>query len=188
MQRREFMAQATAAFALAGVPTEGEATEAPAAPLVTGLEDVERAVTGAIASKRLGQPVFVRYTLHGPARGDELLDQLARLTQTASRWLGQPLARLTAAGSLENGQVSLSLQYTQGAAALVTYARGIGPGDGADVLVLGNHGSAAYSGVAAPVPGRADYLKPQAPSPVRAAIQRAIASGRPEALRPDEVP
>jgi hypothetical protein len=188
MERREFMAHATAAFALAGTPAEGEAAaEPPTAPVVTALEDVERAVAEAIASKRLGQPVFVRYTLHGTARG-ELLDQLARLTQAVSRWLGQPLARLTATGSLEGGQISLSLQYAQGAAALVTYARGVGPGDGADVLVLGNHGSAAYSGTAAPLARRADYRTAHAPSPVRAAIQRAIASGRTEALRPDEAP
>jgi hypothetical protein len=187
MERREFMA--TAAFALSGLPGDAAAADGPGpAPVVTELEDVERAVAGVVASKRLGQVVFVRYLLHGPARGDELLDQLARLTQAVCRWVGQPLGRVTWSGSLDAGQVGLTLQFTQGAAGLVCYARGVGPGDGADVLVLGNHGSAAYSGTGVPLSGRADYRQPPAPPKLRALLQRAAASGRPESPRPDEQP
>src|SRR5687767_5837371 len=103
--------------------------------------DLHRTVLAAVASKRLGTPVFVRCTLQGPDKPDALIAKLARLTAAVREWVAQPLDRIYAVGKGENGQVTLSLVFRDGATAQVSYARGERHGDGVDLILLGNRGA-----------------------------------------------
>jgi predicted dehydrogenase len=144
------------------------------------LADLHRAVRAALAGGRLGTPVFVRYTLHGPQQPAEVVALLAQLTATVRDWVGQPLDRVHAVGSAESGQVALTLQFREGATALVSFARGRPHGPGADVLVLGNHG-ALYHGAGDANAWEEAGTLPEPPEPrLEAAIARALRSGSPE--------
>ncbi len=147
MHRRELLARAAAGAALGALaPAEAAAPPAGLPPLPpTNLVDLDRTVRGVLAGKRVGSPVFVRLTLHGPARPGEVVPRLARLARLALGWLGKPLARLHATGSPASGQVCLTLQTASGTTALVTLARGRARCDGLDLMLLGNRG-AVYSG------------------------------------------
>src|SRR5262249_38912355 len=107
---------------------------------MTTLADLHRAVQATLASKRLGRPVFVRYLLHGPDRATAALPRLAQLTAAVRDWIGQSLERVHAVGSPKAGQVSLTLEFSGGATALVCWASSTAAGYGIDLTVLGNHG------------------------------------------------
>src|SRR2546429_169455 len=66
---------------------------------MTTLADLHRAVQSALASKRLGRPVFVRYLLHSQDKPDAALPRLAHLTAAVREWVGQPLERVYAVGA-----------------------------------------------------------------------------------------
>ena|SRR5690348_12761715 len=146
------------------------------------LADLHRAVQAALASKRLGKPVFVRYTLHGPVRAEAVVARLTQLAGAVRGWLAQPLERVYAVGSPADGPVALTLQFREGAAALVSFAPGRVPGPGADVLVLGNHGALSHdAGDANPWEETEDL--PDRPDPqLQAAVERSLRSGKPEPL------
>lgn len=150
------------------------------------LTDLHRAVQTTLASQRLGKPVFVRYCLHRLGKVEAPLPALAQVTAVVRDWLGQPLDRVYAVGTLESGQVSLTLQFREGATALVSYARGTLRGEGVDLLVLGNRGALSHdAGSEAPW----DEVMPlgrERPDPVlQALIEKALRSGKPEAVAPE---
>ena len=94
----------------------------------------------------------------------------------------EPLERLYAIGTLESGQVSLTLYFRDGATALVSYALGVPRGNRVDLIVVGNRGamyhdagSASFSDEAALREGPKDTI-------VQAAIERALRSGKPELI------
>jgi hypothetical protein len=149
---------------------------------MSALADVHRAVRVVLDGKRLGMPVFVRYTLQGPEQPAAVAPRLAQLTAVVRDWLGQPLERIHAVGSVESGQVALTLQFREGATALVSFARGRPQGPGADVLVLGNHGALYHdAGSSNPWDDAGDL--PDRPEPqLQAAIEQALRSGKPESL------
>jgi hypothetical protein len=131
VRRREFLGCA-AGVGLAG----GADGEPPAAAVAHDLADLDRAVQAALASKRLGQPVFVRLTQRG---GTKPVERLARLAALASSWLGQRPARLHAVGG-EAGPASLTVLFAAGASAIV----GVTPGEPAgalDLMLLGSRGA-----------------------------------------------
>ena len=187
--RREFLTQATATAAAATeltAPAAEAGGDAPAAPedmLPTDLDALERAVEGAIAGRRIGRPVFVRYTQSDADRGERTAVRLARMTRTVRQWVGQPPTRLYVVGSAREGPVSLTVQFRNGASALLSVRRGKSHGDGVDLLVIGNHGAIHYdSATASAWDGTATYRKGQADAKLIAAIERALRSGRPETL------
>jgi hypothetical protein len=146
------------------------------------LADLHRTVRTTLAGKRVGRPVFVRYTLHGPEQGDALVSRLAQLTAVVRDWLGQPLERVHAVGSATDGQVALTLQFRDGATALVSFARGRPQGKGADVLVLGNHGALYHdAGSDNPREEAGDLPDPPEP-PLRTLVERALRSGKPQSV------
>jgi hypothetical protein len=190
LPRRAFItcaagATATLAAAPAAAPTQ-EAAASPREPADlpgTDLDDLARAVQGVLSSKRVGKPVFVRFTLHGPAKAEEIVPRLAGMVAAVRQWVGEPLARLYAIGSPRTGQVSLTLQFQEGASALVSYARGKPTGDGIDFLLLGNHGSVCYdSGTGLPWDATARPGKEPPDPKLATAIERAVRSGRPVTL------
>lgn len=164
MRRREFLGCAAGA-GLSGA----DAADPPAAGVVCDFADLDRAVRAALASKRLGQPVFVRLTAHGPGKAAE---QLARLAALAGQWLGQALVRLHAVGG-NDGPASLTLLYAGGASAIVSV--GEGKSDRSlDLMILGSRGSLHHEGPTSfhAIKGVPDpaLLKP---------IRRALATGAP---------
>jgi hypothetical protein len=149
---------------------------------MSSLANLHRAVGDVLAGKRLGRPVFVRYLVQGVEEPEAVAPRLTQLTAAVRDWLGQPLERAHAVGSTAGGQVALTLQFRDGATALVCFARGRPQGLGADVLVLGNHG-ALYHDAGAANPWEEPGPLPDRPDPrLLLVIDRALRSGKPEAL------
>jgi hypothetical protein len=146
------------------------------------LADLHRAVQTALAGKRPGKPVFVRYLLQGPEKPEAIVPRLAQVADVVRGWLGQPLQRVYAVGSPADGQVSLTLQFREGAAALVTFARGQPQGRGVDLLVLGNHGALYYDAGGDNSWDEAGDLADRPDPALQAAVERALRSGKPEPL------
>jgi hypothetical protein len=187
MARREFLTRATTTAVVAAefpAPAAAEAdSEEPADLPATDLEELERAVGAVVAGKRIGRPVFVRYTLPGAGKGRQRVARLARMMQAGGQWMGQAPARLYAVGSLKDGAISLTVQFRDGASALLSVVRGKGHGDGVDLLVIGNHGALHYdSATAAGWDATATHRRGEPDAKLVAAIERALRSGRPETL------
>lgn len=185
-ERREFLVQATGAtLAMTGLPapqSEGRASAVPAADLPPAdLDALEQNVQSVLARKRLGQPVFVRYTLCEPRKEEERLTYLARMTDAACRWLAQPLERVFAVGTLASGTINLTLQFRQGATALISLAASPCLGDSVDLMVLGNHGALYHDAGQGPQwNGGTRYRSTQTDAKLTGLIERALRSGQPE--------
>ena len=79
--------------------------------------------------------------------------------------------------------MSLTLQFRDGATALVSFARGQPRGDGVDLMVLGNHGALYHDAGSAQLWDEPADDWPDRPDPdLLAAIERALRSGKPEPL------
>jgi hypothetical protein len=188
MARREFLTRATVTAAAAteltsaaeaGSDTPAEPDESPA----SNLDELERAVEGVLAGKRIGQPVFVRYTLPATGKARQTVARLVHMTQAVRRWIGQPLVRLYAVGSAEARTVSLTVQFRDGASALLSIVQGKGHGDGVDLFVVGNHGALHHDSASGPAwDGTAAPHKGQPDAKLTAVIERALRSGRPETV------
>ncbi len=145
------------------------------------MQDLYRAVDA--ARPRIGHPVFVRYTRLGREDAGALVALLARMVADAKAWIGRPPERLWANGSARRGQVCVTVQFQSGATALVGYAA---PGDGLDLLILGNHGSMTYDsgiGFSGDTPLPYTLAEPADPR-LQAAITRSLESGEPQPLAP----
>jgi hypothetical protein len=148
---------------------------------MTALANLHNAVQATLASQRLGRPVFVRYLVQTPDKAETIVPRLAQVTTTVREWLGQPLERLYAVGTVESGQVSLTLQFRDGATALVGFARGQPRGSGIDLMVLANHGAIYHDAGSTQLWDEAVAVA-GAPTDARllAAIERSLRSGKPE--------
>ncbi len=148
---------------------------------MSSLADLHRGVEATLASKRLGQPVFVRYLWHGFDRPNEVVPRLAVLVDAVGRWLGQSLERVYATGGLTAGQVSLTLEFREGGTAMVGWTSSRDRGDGVDLMVLGNRGAMYHDAGSAE---RFDEPLTPAAGPasgdLQAVIERALRSGKPE--------
>jgi hypothetical protein len=145
--------------------------------------ELHRAVQTAIASKRLGKPVFVRYLLTGPDKA-AVVARLARIVAVVHGWLGQTLDSIHATGSNASGQVSLTLRFREGGSALVSVSRGQRLGDGVELMVLGNHGALYHDAGHAAVGQNPPALPEDRPEPALvAAIDKALRSGKPEPVK-----
>lgn len=145
------------------------------------LADLHRAVHATLTGKRVGQPVFVRYLWHTPNTPAPLLPRLAQLTATVGTWVGQPLDRLSTAGHVDAGQVTLTLEYRDGATALVSWARSPAPGDGIDLLIVGHRGAIYHDfGSTTPWDEPADVAVLAQDAGLIDLIDRAIRSGKPQ--------
>jgi predicted dehydrogenase len=141
---------------------------------MTTFADLHETVRAALASRRLGKPVFVRYHWQAPDRAS-LLPQLARMTAAARDWLGQAIAHIYAAGSVENGSVSLTLELRNGATALVSAATGAPHGAGVDLWILGNRGTLFHDAGHSPIGGEPLVVPDQPPETrLLARIQKAL--------------
>jgi predicted dehydrogenase len=190
LPRREFIAQATGTgIGLVGLSGGSSAQGAQAGgektsplPPVDG-QAMDQAIRDVLAARRIGEPVFIRCTLHGQGKAKNLQRQLTLLIDLARQWMGQKLVRMQAVGSTRSGQMSLALEFEGGATGLVSVARGQAPGHGLDLFLLGNHGAIYHD------PGAGvlwDTTVALAGKPVGAelekVIDRALRSGKPETV------
>lgn len=169
MRRREFLGAAAAGATLAGGTA---ASEPPTAVVTLNVADLDRAVQSVLESKRLGQPVFVRLTRQDSGK---VVEQLAQLSDLATRWLGQKLTRLHAVGNAD-GPASVTLLYAAGASAIITVTRGEAPGS-LDLMLLGNRGSMQHEASVA-----FSALSDAPDAKLLDAIRQALAKGTPIAM------
>lgn len=193
LPRRTFLAQVTGATlamttASPATGTSGEQVSLPDLP-PADLDALGLSIQGVLDRKRIGRPVFVRYTLLGSLKQEEMLVPLSRMLDAARCWLGQPIAKLFAVGSLEGGQISLTVQTPDGATALLTVGRSRVMGDGVDLMVVGDHGAIYHdAGQGSLGCSGARYRQPAGEPKLLRLIERALASGRPESPLPEEMP
>lgn len=136
------------------------------------------ALQSAIASKRLGRPVFVRYTLLCHDR-KALPAELAQSAAVVIDWLGE-LSRLYAVGSLEKGHVALTLEFREGGSALVSAsAKQADPRD-RDLMIVGNRGAVYFDFLRATSVGTAGPDRAQPGNRLLELVERSLRSGRPE--------
>lgn len=116
------------------------------------LAQLHQAVSSAVAAKRVGKPLFVRYHLQGvlSAEGTGIVPSLATVAATVGAWMGQPaekLHRLTAAKDPKTVS-ALTLRYPDGASAIVSAAHGTKGLPGVSFIMLGSRGALyhAYEG------------------------------------------
>src|SRR5262245_60284019 len=119
---------------------------------MTSLAQLHQAVQSALVSKRLGQPLFVRYHLHGlPEFEGGSLPKLAKIATIVGQWIGQPaekLYQLSSAAKRETAQWTLTLRYPNGATAVVSEVHGAGRAVrelGVGLMVLGSKGALYHS-------------------------------------------
>ena len=146
---------------------------------MTNSADLHRAVQTTLATRQLGTPVFVRYLYHHQGSADAVLARLTHTVGVVRDWLGQTLQRVYAMGGVKERHITLTLECQTGATALISW---IGTPGGIDLTVVGNHG-AIYHDL-----GSANAWVESQPAPdpapdkdLQALIERALASGRPEA-------
>lgn len=144
------------------------------------LSDLHRAVRSTLASKRLGKPVFVRYTLDGIEKPEALVPSLARAVAVVRDWLEQPLETVYALGAVAAGRVSLTLRFRDGATALVSASRSPARGDGLDLMLLGNHGALYHDSGSANLWDEPATAADPPDAALLALIERALRSGKPE--------
>jgi len=145
------------------------------------LSSVHRAVQSTLASKRIGKVVFVRYVVQGKGAADVALAKLAVAVTEVGNWIGSPLDKVYGLRG-DGGHVSLTLQFRDGATALVNFAHGPARGDGVDLLVLGNHGAIYHDAGTASLWDEEASVAEKANPALVAAIERALRSGKPETV------
>lgn len=144
---------------------------------MASLTDLHRSVQATLASKRLGTPVFVRYLLQSHNKSAAVMPRLAWLTGIIRDWIDQPLERIYAQGQAKNGHLDLTLEFRNGASAVLHWTVAAGSLFTADVMILGNHGALYQEGQEPLVISAA--ARPEAE--LLAFVERAVRSGRPEA-------
>ena len=111
---------------------------------VTELDRLYAAARTAIAEGRVGRPVFLRCFVQVPPGEGGLQEALQDALGVASGLLDGAIARVFALGGLKTGQVSVSLEFSEGQRALIAAcAAGAAPGR-LEWLLLGNKGSLCF--------------------------------------------
>jgi hypothetical protein len=146
--------------------------------------DLHRAVQATLTSKRLGTPVFARYLFHGASKGNEITQRLAQNIAVVRDWLGQPLERVYAVGSGDQRHITVTIECRGGATAVVTWIGTTPRGPGIDLTLIGNRGALYHDFGAGNLWEDAAWDdKAPAEAALVAWIERALASGQPEAAR-----
>jgi hypothetical protein len=124
--------------------------------------------------------VFVHYLIRGVEGGEHSLDRLTRVLALTQQWLGQSPLTLYALGSLESGQIALTVEFDRGATALLGFAQTT-PGDaGVDLMLVGNHGTLYHEAGSTPFEAGPEA---ELPDPLLGVmLRRALASRKPESF------
>ena len=80
---------------------------------------LNQTVSETLAGGRVGAPVFVRWTAAAAENTTELKPLLTEMSAYAETWLSALPRRIYAAGSADEGHLSLALEYENGESALL---------------------------------------------------------------------
>lgn len=133
---------------------------------MASLADLHRAVAATLATRRIGQPVFVRYLLHtgeGTANPAVFAEHIGA---TLREWFGQSFECRHTSGSEQTGPVSFCFQSDSGALAFVNLAPSAIASQAVDLTLLGTHG-AIYHPVEFPPPFEDDDSPGSPPAPTQ---------------------
>jgi predicted dehydrogenase len=146
------------------------------------LADLHRAVEATLASKRLGQPVFLRYTWQTPGGGDKTFEQAAHLAGVFEGWFGQRIRTVYAAHGPGADNVSVTLQFEGGASALLAVVAAKPRGSGIDIMLMGQNGAMYHdTGSDQQWDEPAAVPKEPADAGIRMAISQSLRRGQPVA-------
>jgi hypothetical protein len=144
------------------------------------IAELHRAVQGVLTSGRLGQPVFVRYHLACVVQPGNVVPKLAGVATMVSGWLDQVPERVLARGDPNSGQVALTVEFHEGATALVSISCVPSSPKGVELALLGNHGALYQETGDCSL--EEDTQAYEADQGWRALIAKALRSGEPEAV------
>lgn len=150
--------------------------------------ELTRTVQESIRSGRIGQPVFVRLTA-GVAGGEaDRWGRVLQLVSTAGAWVGSKIERVYAVEAPDRSHITVMLEFRGGAAGIVSTVSTGPNGPAVDALLLGNRGGIYHEGLTITAGGADLGLLPaiESGAALRAAIERSIRSGKPEAVGPED--
>lgn len=108
---------------------------------MTYLTRLTAAIKNELEQGRLGTPVYVRLVIVASSDHGHLVPTSVAGMQVVQELLGPPIEEIFAAGSVESGNLSLQLHLEGGRTGQVAAVlKREGP-PGADLLVVGNHGT-----------------------------------------------
>lgn len=194
MGRRTFLAQAAGSAVSVNVISSRVAAGEDTLQLssIRNLADwstLDAAVQSVLKSKRIGRPVFARVVLTGVESVNTIVPQLAIAIRQIENWMGQPVESLFAVGTLQSGQVSINIQFSDGASALVSGSIGKIVGDGVDLMLIGNRGVLHYEGDGAcPFAESSLAEKKTAERRLTESINAALLTGQPKLVRGQKQP
>lgn len=113
-------------------------------------EQLDRQVQAVLRSGRIGRPVFVRCTLATLPGGPDPETLLLVAVDSARRWFDAPLSSLYCPAASQPQALTLTASFASGATALISVGPAPPAGPGADLLLVGNHGTVYHDGLAAP--------------------------------------
>ena len=129
---------------------------------------LNQAVGAALASGRVGAPLFVRWTASAAQSKDDLKPLLVEMSLFTGLWLDASPRQLYATGVESHGHLSLALKYDNGGSALLALTLAHGR-PFMDLAIYGAKGAIyhtdsaalARSGTADPRTGDSDERRPQ---------------------------
>lgn len=143
---------------------------------------LNQSITSAIESGKIGKPVFVRLTALTASENvsvDLLLDFLYRM---AAGWMSQCSGNVYGLKGKNDGQLTATAQFAEGASAVITAACDHGV-PRIDLIVLGNHGAIYHSEQIVPARDGSIEIEPTpGDQTLREAIAKSIESGTPVKL------
>ena len=143
-----------------------------------------RAISNAVASGRVGTPVFVRCAAHAFAERADLDVGLSRTLGATAGWLGVAPHRVFALGDAGSGQITVTLESERGRTAIVSVGLAFDRTPLVDLLLLGSRGAIRHEGIATLMieeMGAWGSL-PEAPAEVMDAVRRSLSTGQVETL------
>ena len=154
---------------------------------------LNQTVSEALARGRVGAPVFVRWTAAAARDCEQLRPLLAEMTAYTESWLSPNPRRLYAAGSTDDGHLSLALEFSNGESALLAIALAH-HAPTTNLIILGAQGaiylndsdilSTPQDPAGRVGSGAGQIVGPPSPETL-AAIDRSLAAKQPVSLAPE---
>ena len=142
-------------------------------------------VEAAIDEGRIGRPVFLRCFAHVTPDDRRLREVLADVLRMAAGWLDGSIARVFTLGGFDGGQITASLEFSEGQSALIGVSGATDGPHRLDWVLVGHRGTLCYEGEMSvqrlgPIP----HLNMQ---PVWDALSRSLQTGEPVDVAEEDV-
>ena len=110
------------------------------------LDDLNRTLSKAIATQKIGTPVSLRLHLHLPDPQVELIGALSSLMQIAEPVFATKPSRLMARQDITGRQLNVLIETKAGETIFLTIGRGSADSDNLNLLLIGNRGIVRLEG------------------------------------------